>query len=107
MPIISNKGYMIDVALIRNNNSLRSRGYKKFPDGSSGPAESMMLIRGIDDQIIAVDGILTENRSIEEIIFMIQERAKTNKHKFAIFRFCESKYITKTSSSTTTPTTER
>jgi hypothetical protein len=106
LPIISNKGYMIDVDLIRNNNSLRFRGYKKFPDGSSGPAESMKLIRGIGDQIIAVDGILTEYRSIDEIAFMIQESAKTNKHKFAIFRFCESKYITKTSSSTTTTTTE-
>jgi hypothetical protein len=107
MPIISNKGYMIDVALIRSNNTLRFRGYKKFPYGSSDPAESMKLIRGIGDQIIAVDGILTKNRSIEEIIFMIKDSAKTIEHKFAIFRFCEDKYITKTSSSTTTTTMEQ
>lgn len=66
---------------------MQFKSYRQFSDGSSGPAESMKLIRGLGDKIIAVDGILTENIPPKEIIAMIRESAKK---KFAIFRLLQS-----------------
>ena len=60
-------------------------GYKKFPDGSKGPAELLNSVRRVGDKFIAVDGASTIGKSFEEVIRMLRESAKT-KYVFVRFR---------------------
>ena len=54
---ITSQGLLMNVGEI--NDSVAFLGYRKFPDGTKGPAEIQRLIKNEGDKIIAVDGTST------------------------------------------------
>jgi hypothetical protein len=83
MPIT--RSFMMNLYI--QNGSVKFGSYRQSQDGSAGPAENMKLIRGFGDKIVAVDGIMTENKSPKEINAMIRESAK---NQSTIWRFLQS-----------------
>jgi hypothetical protein len=86
VPITAN-GLMMNVGEMHG--SVCFLGYRKFPDGTKGPAERAKLIRNTGDKIVAVDGISTVGKSFKDVIEMLRE---SGKNKFAYMRFLENKY---------------
>lgn len=86
---ITSKGLMMNVGEIHG--SVAFLGYRRFSDGTKGPAEVNSIIRGVGDKIIAVDGVSTVNKSFKEIIALLRE---SGKNKYAIMRFLEAKFAT-------------
>lgn len=84
---VTSKGLMLNVGEI--SGAVAFLGYRKFPDGSTGPAEKRKLIRGVGDKIIAVNGIRTVGKTFQEVIAMLKE---SGKGKFAIMRFLAQQY---------------
>lgn len=84
---ITAKGLMMNVGEV--NGSVAFLGYRTFPDGSKGPAEIAKVIRGVGDQIVAVDGVTTIGKSFKEVIGLLRE---SGKNKFAYMRFLESRF---------------
>ena len=84
---ITSKGLMMNVGEVHG--SVAFLGYRTFPDGSKGPAETNHLIRDVGDKILAVDGVSTVNKSFKEIILMLRE---SGKNKYTYMRFLSKKY---------------
>lgn len=84
---VTSKGLMMNVGEI--NSSVAFLGYRKFADGTRGPAEINQIIRGVGDKIIAVDGVSTVNKSFKEVIAMLRE---SGKNSFAVMRFLEHRF---------------
>lgn len=84
---ITSKGLLMNVGEIHG--SVAFLGYRKFPDGSKGPAEKQKLIRNVGDKIIAVDGVSTVNKTFKEVISLLRE---SGKNKYAFMRFLANKY---------------
>jgi hypothetical protein len=82
---VTSKGLMMNVGEI--NGSVAFLGYRRFPDGSKGPAELKRIIRSNGDKIIAVDGVSTANKSFKEVIELLRESGRNN---FAIMRFVQT-----------------
>jgi Chromo (CHRromatin Organisation MOdifier) domain len=84
---ITSKGLMMNVGEVHG--SVAFLGYRQFPDGTKGPAESQNLVRNVGDKIIAVDGISTIGTSFKDVISLLRE---SGKNKYAYMRFLETKY---------------
>jgi hypothetical protein len=84
---ITAKGLMMNVGEMHG--SVAFLGYRQFPDGSKGPAETARVVRNIGDKIIAVDGVSTIGKSFQDVINMLRE---SGKNKFAYMRFLETRY---------------
>lgn len=84
---VTSRGLMMNVGEV--SGSVAFLGYRKFPDGSKGPAEVANLIRNSGDRIIAVDGISTVGKTFKEVIALLRE---SGKNKFAFMRFIESRF---------------
>lgn len=86
---ITSKGLMMNVGEI--NGSVAFLGYRRFPDGTKGPAEVNNIIRGVGDKIIAVDGVSTVSKSFKEVIALLRQ---SGLNKYAIMRFLEARFTT-------------
>jgi hypothetical protein len=84
---VTSKGLMMNVGEL--NGSVAFLGYRRFPDGRKGPAESKKIIRNEGDKIIAVDGVSTANKSFKEVISLLRD---SGKNTFAIMRFVSSRF---------------
>ena len=84
---ITSKGLMMNVGEVHG--SVAFLGYRTFPDGSKGPAETNHLIRDVGDKILAVDGVSTVNKTFKDIILMLRE---SGKNKYTYMRFLSKKY---------------
>lgn len=89
---ITSKGLMMNVGEIHGH--VAFLGYRKFPDGKSGPAEKARLIRSVGDKIIAVDGAGTAGKSFKEVIEMLRA---SGKNKFAFMRFLDNQFAASSS----------
>jgi hypothetical protein len=83
---ITSTGLMMNVGEV---GGVAFLGYRKYLDGSKGPAEKAKLIRGAGDKIIAVNGVSTVGKTFKDVIDMLRE---SGKHKYAYMRFRETRY---------------
>ncbi|KAI2499807.1 Transcription factor S-II (TFIIS) [Fragilaria crotonensis] len=67
-------GLLMDV--ISKNECVAFKGYKRFPDGSMGPAELKKCIRNVGDIFVAVDGISVVGKSFPDVIQTLRESAQ-------------------------------
>jgi len=84
VPTTTGEGFMINI-LIRQG-SATFNGYRRSLDGSKGCAESSQVIKGgVEDKIVAVDGVLLKNKISTEIRTIFCD---SGKNEFAIMRCC-------------------
>jgi len=67
-------GLMIRVGEIKQ--SVIFLCYRRFEDGSMGPAELGHLVRNTGDKIISINGISTSNKSFDEVVEMMKRSSK-------------------------------
>ena len=94
-PILTDRGCLFDFQHSTDDikkSGIFFNGWGKFEDGLSHPAKGSNLIRGVGDKIIAVDGILTEDKPLLDTFKLIR-RSLLNEHKFVIFRFREKRFL--------------
>jgi len=84
---VTPKGLLMNVGEMNGN--VAFLGYRKFPDGSAGPAEKQRLLRNIGDRIIAVNGKATVGRPFKDVIDMLRESGTRSE---AHMRFLEAKF---------------
>jgi len=84
---ITSKGLMMNVGEM--NGSVSFLGYRKFPDGTAGPAEQKGLIASVGDKIIAVNGKRTTGLGFKQVIELLREAGK---YIFCHMRFLRGRY---------------
>jgi len=69
---ITSHGMLLSIASSPTK-GIHFSGYRTFPDGSKGPAESRQLIKNVGDKIIGFNGFDTENMRFLELVSFIKE----------------------------------